>query len=392
VTAPTPEEQAMAGDIYLDQKEWRPWLVDAADLLAEPDPGPTPFLVEGLIVQKAIVAMVGRWKTTKSYGLLYLLMCIAAGEPAWGLPTEQGPAVYVCEESGRAALWRRLDALARGYGIDPERLRGRLHVAANQRIRLDDPGWQKELTQLGQEIRPATYGFDPLARMKSAARAENEQKDMAVVIEFIRALRDETDAVVGFVHHTGHAGEHMRGSSDLESVWETRLGWERKSDASEVTIKSEHREAEGTSLTYRISWDHDTRTMRFPLVEGDLMTRVRDYLADHPEASANEVVDALGSKRKPTLEVVKAIRSEGSSFGGNHLGTTTSGTTLASGSETTPSSHREEGLGNHLAESSPEGGSRSGYQCLSHGRTSVVKEAAGVTYLACGCHLPTEHA
>ena len=30
------------------------WLIDGAELLAEPDPGPTPWLVDGLIVDQAI--------------------------------------------------------------------------------------------------------------------------------------------------------------------------------------------------------------------------------------------------------------------------------------------------------------------------------------------------
>jgi AAA domain-containing protein/Toprim domain-containing protein len=291
-----------------------PWLLDAADLLAEPDPGPTPFLVEGLVVQQAIVAMVGRWKTTKSYGLLYLLMCVALGEPAWGLATPENgvPVVYVCEESGRAALWRRLDALCRGHAIDPERLRERLYVAANQRARLDDDHWQAELMAIGREVRPAMFAFDPLARMKAPAREENAQKEMAVVIEFLRQLRDETGAGVGFVHHTGHQGEHMRGSSDLESVWESRLTWKRDGTSPEIALASEHREVEaGPPLTYRISWDHETRSMRFPLVEGDIVAKVRAYLADHPEASANEVADAVRGTRSKVLEAVKTVRDEG---------------------------------------------------------------------------------
>ena len=43
---------------------------------------------------------------------------------------------------------------------------------------------------------------------------------MAALIEFLRILRDETSAAVAFVHHTGHQGEHMRGSSDLESAFQ----------------------------------------------------------------------------------------------------------------------------------------------------------------------------
>jgi hypothetical protein len=34
------------------------WLLDAAELLAQPDPGPTPWLVEDLIVANSIVGLV----------------------------------------------------------------------------------------------------------------------------------------------------------------------------------------------------------------------------------------------------------------------------------------------------------------------------------------------
>jgi hypothetical protein len=246
------------------------WLIDAADLLAEPDPGPTPWLIEDLIIDGALVACVGRWKTTKSYALLDLCISIATGRPAFGslnVP-KPGPVVFCNEESGRAALWRRLDALARGRGIDPEALRGRLMVSANSRVKLDDPGWQEELVAIGRELRPRLFALDPLARMKAPAREENAQTDMAVLVEFMRRLRDDTGAAVGFVHHTGHTGEHMRGSSDLESVWESRLTWTRDGQAAVITLKSEHREAEAAEpITYRIGWDGDTRSMRFGLAE-----------------------------------------------------------------------------------------------------------------------------
>src|SRR5205809_1058849 len=69
----SPEAAALDGGIYdgaaavTVPPEVTGWLVDAAELLAEPDPGPTPWLVDELIVDRAIVAAVGRWKTTKSY-------------------------------------------------------------------------------------------------------------------------------------------------------------------------------------------------------------------------------------------------------------------------------------------------------------------------------------
>src|SRR5439155_20113293 len=121
--------------------------------------------------------------------------------------------------------------------------------------------WQGKLLDVGVRRSPRLFVFDPLARMKTPLRDENAQKEMAAVIEFMRLLRDQTGAAVAFVHHTGHNGGHMRGSSDLESVWETRLGFERQEGV--VKITPEHREAETSgTISYRLDWDEQTRTIR----------------------------------------------------------------------------------------------------------------------------------
>ncbi len=296
----------------------QPWLVDAADLLAEPDPGPTPWLVENLIVDGAIVAAVGRWKTTKSYGLLDICIAIATGRPAFGtlaIPNS-GPVVFVNEESGRAALWRRLDALCRGRAIDPEELRGRLHVAANARVKLDDPEWQARLLELGDKLRPRLFVFDPLARMKAAGRDENAQVDMAVLIEHLRTLREESGAACAFVHHTGHLGGHMRGSSDLESFWETRLTWTREGQSPLVDLESEHREAEaGPTIQYRIAWDGETRSMRFNAVAQEgaepLADRIVDYLREHGPSGPDEVRQEIGVRRSDVLLTLEQLETAG---------------------------------------------------------------------------------
>ena len=175
-------------------------------------------------------------------------MCvsIATGTPAFGVfdIPKPGAVMFVNEESGRAALWRRLDALCRGRAIDPERLRGRLHVAANARVKLDDPKWQARLLADARSLEAELVVLDPLVRMKGVSRDESAQKEMDAVVEFIRELRDVSGAAVAFVHHTGHQGEHMRGTSDLESVWETKLQWKRDGQSPVVTLEAMHREAE----------------------------------------------------------------------------------------------------------------------------------------------------
>jgi hypothetical protein len=307
------------------------WLERASVLLAEPDPGPTPFLIEDIMVDQSITAVVGRWKTTKTYALLDAGISVVTGKPFLGRLTipKAGPVVLVLEESGRAALWRRLDSLCRGRAIERDTL-AELHYAANKGVKLDDAGWQNELVDAGKDIKPRLFIFDPLARLKAPGRDESAQKEYGPVIEFLRHLRTETGAAVAFVQHTGHTGEHMRGTSDLESVWESRLAFKR--DANTITIGSEHREAESSPpISYRIVWDEATRTIRLSEVADSVPAKVAKYLTDHPEASANEVAKELGGNRQEVLAAVKHQRKQVVPDSGNHPGTTPLGTPSASG-------------------------------------------------------------
>lgn len=301
------------------QPDWVERLIIASELLAQPDPGPTPMLVEDLIVDGAIVAAAGRWKTTKSYLLADLAISVATGHPLFGklgVPNP-GPVVYVCEESGKTAFHRRLSALCRGRAVNPDEL-DQLYLSANERVKLDDARWQNEILELtkpycsGPPIRLAI--FDPLARMTRPDRDENAKAGMAEVIEFLRLLRDEMNGgTVLFVHHTGHQGDHMRGTSDLESAWETKLTWKRDGQSPLVTVTPEHREVEaGDPISYRIVWDGDTRSMRFNLETDPLEEAVRAYIRDHPDASANEVDEHVDGNRKKILALVKTIREGGS--------------------------------------------------------------------------------
>ena len=369
------------------------WYLDAADLLSRSDPGPVPFLVQDLIVDQALVAIVGKWKTTKSYGVLDICISIATGRPAFGtfaIP-KPGPVVFVNEESGEAALWRRLDALCRGRAIDPDELRGRLFVSPNRRIKLDDPGWQAELIATGKQLEPRLFVFDPLARMKAAGRKENAQEEMSSVIDFWRELREETHAAVALVNHTGHQGEHIRGTSDMETAWETRLHWSKS--RTEVTIKSEHREAEGTvPFAYRIAWDGLTRSMRFEAVEDPFERWVRDYCREHPAASANDVYKASEGQpgrpgRPKVLELVRSIR-EGGTDDEYHPGTTPSDQRQGSGTREGLSEPPGTTLTGDPLEVVPKAGTTPSWpivaQCPICSTDKSARVTAGVTYFICG--------
>jgi AAA domain-containing protein len=168
-----------------------PWFESAANLLLEPDPGPTPFLVEDLCTEAALASMVGQWKVRKTWALAELAIAIATGEKAFGRFTvpKPGPVLLVVEESGREALHRRLDMLVRGRALEPGRL-GEFYFAANRRVRLDQDEWRDRLLETARSRAWRLIAFDPFARVKGYVN-ENDQHEVGPLLDFLRELRDE---------------------------------------------------------------------------------------------------------------------------------------------------------------------------------------------------------
>jgi len=315
-----------------------PWFERASDLLGEDDPGPTPFLVEDLIVEGAVAALVGAPKAGKTWTLLEIAIAIASGTQALGsfAVPQAGPVLVIVEESGRRALHRRLDSLSRGRALSRERLSD-LYVAANRRVRLDDDEWRKRLLEAGGAKPWRLIAFDPFVRVKGAVD-ENVQREVGPVLDFLRELRDVSGAAVAFVQHTPHDGKRMRGTSDFEAYWESKVTVGANGNAR--TLDAEHREAERAGpfeLSFR--FDSLTRTLRLTADEGEFARLVREYLEEHPDASANVVDDAMkgvkGTSRTKVLELVKRLR-EGGSSSAEPPGTTAPGQRREGGSPAPP--------------------------------------------------------
>lgn len=295
------------------------WLETAVELLDEPDPGPTPFAVDALLVDGAIGMLVGPPKIGKTWLVLELALSIVTGRPAferYAVPT-RGPAMVIVEESGRTALHRRLDALARGRAIGRDELAD-LHVAANRRVRLDEPDWRRRLLAAAARIEPRAIFLDPLVRLKGAGVDENVQREIGPVLDFIRDLRDESGAAVVFTHHTGHDGVRARGSSDLEAYWESRLTLACEERPPGVRkLAAEHREAEPSPrLAYRLASDAATRSVRLALVERteaaertrDLVEDVFRFVSEHPGATGLQIRHGVTGRDE---EIVTVLRDSG---------------------------------------------------------------------------------
>ena len=80
--------------------------VDADTLLSTPLPA-NQFVVERLLPQ-GLHILAGASKVGKSWLALWLCLCVAKGEPIWGLTTVRGTVLYLCLEDSLSRIQGRL--------------------------------------------------------------------------------------------------------------------------------------------------------------------------------------------------------------------------------------------------------------------------------------------
>lgn len=140
------------------------------------------------------------------------------------------------------------------------------------------------------------------------------------MLDFFRELRERTGATVVFVHHTGHTEpERMRGSSDLEGYWESKVVLTHNPKSGVRTITAQHREAETTPrLDYLLAWHERSETIALTPVAGQEIDRaarlqqdVEQYVTDQPGQISDEVVKGVGVKATKVREALEAGRLAG---------------------------------------------------------------------------------
>jgi len=108
----------------------------------------------------------------------------------------------------------------------------------------------------------------------------------------------------------------MRGTSDLEAYWESKLSINRE-QGGVCTLKSEHREAEaGEELRYTLAWDEATRSLRLSPVDGpspseQLADDLLDYLAEHPGGTLEEVRKGVRRRKSDVRSRLLALEEAG---------------------------------------------------------------------------------
>jgi hypothetical protein len=324
----TPEQEALkatfaetAGDSNGKPEEVTyEWLRSASDLLDMGEPGLVPYLVDGLLTERALGAIQGSYKTGKTWVILELAIAIASGRPAFGTCNvdKPGPVILVLEESGELDTRRRLSQMVRGYAMKNKEV-ANLYVSSNAGVKLakkQGTKWREAIKRKTEELQPRAIIFDPLVRIKGGDLSENTQSEISEITDWLTQLQRHSEAAVCFAHHTGHQEKfRMRGSLDLEAWWSTKLAVTRIENT--YTLQSEHREAPPVEpLEFALDWHEDTQSIRLRGKDLNAGVSLRQMILDYmtplfDPISGNTLYAAIHRRRNDVLHELQEMEKLG---------------------------------------------------------------------------------
>ncbi len=193
-----------------------PWL--STDRIFAPLPPPA-FVVPELQIgpgrASCFAAYAGAGKTL---AMQALALCVASDRPIWGWFRHRGPMrVRHADQDQGAGTLRRYQRLARGMGIDPGELAGRLEVSSFPALYLvdtPDDVWLRASEGIGLMILDALRGFTPGVE-------ENDSQIQHLLMRLAK-FSEATGCAYLIAHHFGKPQqgakpelERLRGSSGI---------------------------------------------------------------------------------------------------------------------------------------------------------------------------------
>src|SRR5262249_28653604 len=124
----------------------------------------------------------------------------------------KGVVVLVVEEEGPREVLR--DRLAPFLTPDVAAYKDTLHIAHRKGFRLDNRRWVEALIADAKARRAGLIILDPFVQLHG--RDENEQAQMAIVVQAVQHIMAETGAAVVLVHHT-KKGDSWNKTSSAEA-------------------------------------------------------------------------------------------------------------------------------------------------------------------------------
>jgi hypothetical protein len=273
-----------------------PWSIDLADFLSLDFP-PDAWLVDGLIEDIQLGMIAGEPGVQKSWLALYLALCVALGEPLFGVYyiPERRPVVYIQEENSAKKLNRRISRLLQWMGRDKEDIRGWFTLITNQSFRIDKPEVMQRLCDdVLTPKQPALVIFDPMVEMHH--KKENDNDEMTPLMEALRQIRNHYECVVILVHHVNKATEmenfinRIRGASSITGAVDFGIGLVKQKEEEKSTVFWWKIRDDKKPSPFAVELiDQDDGSIRFAMYEGSV-----PKMAPYTETTIIEMIDEKG--------------------------------------------------------------------------------------------------
>jgi hypothetical protein len=286
------------------------------------------------------IGLFGQGYVGKTIMAMSLGMAVALGKGVWGkFPTKPGTWVHFDYEQGRRETKKRIQRLARGFGVDKEELRGQLRIAIYPSVNLTTADALKHYIEAMRGAGIATVdalkGITPGVEENSSAMRDH--------MRILSVASEQTGCAVLLIHHAGltkpgRARKEMgRGSSAIydecqsvfvvtgEKAGDKRITHEKDRELGELvaefglrfedapdvadadTEETVDEGGEDVSLE-----DRDPRGGLRVIVVGAVaaqhMDRIVRYLAGHGGAFEGSRTDLVGETEMNRSDFYKALR------------------------------------------------------------------------------------
>ncbi len=201
--------------------------------IGEPD-----WLIDKCIERGTVTSIFGAAKSGKSFIAIDMACAVASGRTFYGYKTKPATVLYLAGE-GFTGVGRRIKSHEQHYDYS---LKNKPLLVSNRGTRIGDNEDFKNLQEVCRAIQEehGSIGMiivDTLAR--NYGLNENSTEDMNKFIQHIDDLKEEFNASIIIVHHTGHgSGARSRGSSVLPAAldYEFKVDRDKNSDDAAMLV------------------------------------------------------------------------------------------------------------------------------------------------------------
>jgi hypothetical protein len=185
-------------------------------------------LVGNLLHLDTLARVIGPSGHMKSFVTIDFAGHVGTGKPWHGQHVHQGTVVYLVAEGARG-IRKRVRAWEQHHGLRMQNVK-----FLPRPVQAMDPEWLT-LIEACKRLGPVFIIVDTQARV-SVGVEENSAKEMGLVIDRMEQLRAATGACVLVIHHTGHVGDHGRGSSSAKGALQSELHVSKRGDRASNTV------------------------------------------------------------------------------------------------------------------------------------------------------------